>query len=55
MRLTRIAFLTLFPLTLLAGLAYAWWVEPARVAVVRHDLRPKATLNKSTISGCHTL
>lgn len=40
MRLTRIAFLTLFPLTLLAVLACALWVEPARVAVVRHDLRP---------------
>ena len=39
MRLTRIAFLTLFPLALLAVLAYALWVEPARVAVVRHDLR----------------
>lgn len=39
MRLTRIAFLTLFPLTLLALLAWALWVEPARVAVVRHDLQ----------------
>ena len=39
MRFTRIAFLTLFPLALLAVLAYALWVEPARVAVVRHDLR----------------
>lgn len=36
---TRIALLTLFPLVLLAVLAYALLVEPARVAVVRHDLR----------------
>ena len=39
MRLSRIAFLTLFPLALLAVLAYALWVEPARLTVVRHDLR----------------
>jgi predicted MPP superfamily phosphohydrolase len=36
---TSIAFLTFLPLTLLAVLAYALWVEPARVAVVRHDMR----------------
>jgi hypothetical protein len=38
-RLALLATLALFPLAPLAVLAYALWVEPARVAVVRHDLR----------------
>lgn len=37
--LALLAALALFPLAPLAVLAYAVWVEPARVAVVRHDLR----------------
>lgn len=51
MRLTRIAFLILFPLTLLAVLAYALWVEPARVAVVRHDFRHDLRPVGSAVAG----